>query len=312
MAATGPKPPKPEGEPATPGQPSGAADLIASDEFQQKLDRARERRAQALAASGGGSPKPVPEAPVLVLRAPQPPESQPAEPEPAASGQPDGTIPAAAPPPLAAPRRAASPRGRGRRRLGRGLAVGVAAITMMVALSCVGLVVLADRPVPSIGTALEPPRMARPFALDPAAPAAPAPLVVGTAPDLPAPPAAEGEEIAPPPDPPAAPAEGVAPVLGPPPAPPLAAFQQVPVQLLSGPSTGVAELAERLRKAGIEEVASRDVDLRPATTTVRFYREADRPLAAALAARLEAELQDLSSYRPAPSSPGVEVWLAGS
>lgn len=108
----------------------------------------------------------------------------------------------------------------------------------------------------------------------------------------------------------AAPEQSAPPRRGP--APPFAALPQSPVRLLGRESGRLSDLAAEMRAAGIEDVSTRAVDLVPARSAVRFYRAGDRALAERLAQRFGADLQDLTSYRPAPEAAGIEVWLAGS
>ncbi len=67
-------------------------------------------------------------------------------------------------------------------------------------------------------------------------------------------------------------------------------------------------LAQRLDSLGVTEVETRPVDLALEGTVIRYYREEDAGLARNLAAALDATLQDLTSFRPRPAEPRIEIW----
>ncbi len=317
MAAADPTKTRTGGTPPEDGR--RASDPFGTAEFQDKLERARQRRAKALGQSTPDPaeppespapdvvPDPVPEAeprPALESNdpAPRPPllvlgaAARPAPAEPEAEPAP---APAA---PLTAPRRSGARRARAPRRGRRVLAVWIVALT---GAATVASLVVALRSAPPTPT--PDPLPVRDFAVDSTAPEGPVPPQGVPTPEAPAMPSAEGAPAGPGP----APETPAVPVLAPPPEPPspaLAEWADTPVRLL-GIGDG-SEVASGLREAGLEKVTARAVDFTPATSVVRFFDAADRPLATALAERVGAEVQDLTSYDPPPEAPGVEVWLA--
>ncbi len=70
-------------------------------------------------------------------------------------------------------------------------------------------------------------------------------------------------------------------------------------------------LTRRLDSLGVTEVETRPVDLAMDRTVIRYYREGDASLARNLAAALDATLQNLTSFRPQPTDPRIEIWPGG-
>ena len=76
-------------------------------------------------------------------------------------------------------------------------------------------------------------------------------------------------------------------------------------------SGGSAADRERIAAEGIAFAAAPDDPFPFVRREVRFFHPGDEALAAALAARLEAELRDFSSFRPAPPEGRIEIRLPG-
>lgn len=80
------------------------------------------------------------------------------------------------------------------------------------------------------------------------------------------------------------------------------------------PRQASTEFADRLaasvRSDGHEFANVRDTDARISTRNLRFFHEADRAQAVALADRYQAELRDFTGFSPKPQEGSVELWLS--
>ncbi len=351
MAATDPKSERPDEEPRDSAEQSGpsAADLIASEDFQAKLEAARRKRAEVMARKGEGGR--MRSADPADTAQPQEQTAVVTDPSGERLGRPVLRAPAATagagPGPSPAPARRRLP--------------GFTLLAMLLSFAAGGalVVVLSARdggPPPEAETAsAPPPENAAPppenAATSPEEPPSPAARSAGSdagEPEGPPPPPSEASSASPAPDialvptaprapeaprigappedapplqmpaatrpleaPVAGPVEIAPPSLGPPPAPSLPVLSPAPVRILGRDPDRLSRTVEAIRSAGVEDVAGREVEFAPGQSVVRFYDPADRPLAERLAQRFGAQLQDLTSYSPPPAEVGVEVWLAG-
>ncbi|PZX18926.1 hypothetical protein LX81_00620 [Palleronia aestuarii] len=84
------------------------------------------------------------------------------------------------------------------------------------------------------------------------------------------------------------------------------------VRLVSGDQEVFSQLEETLMGYGVGDVERRSTSIAPRKNVVRYFREEDAEFAALLAGLLEAEPQNLETFRPRPASGEIEIWLAGS
>lgn len=322
-----------------PSDEPSIGDLLKSDEFQAKLEAARARRAQVQAERaksgrpsklrpirpGTQTQKQDPEPMVLGTADRVAEGNSSAEVIPLTSGmrivearpEPSATAAASEPSraradtaPLAAPARAHR---KSSSSLGRTLATSVAGIVVGFAAGAI-VMDLAGREIgfslPSVFESEAPEagaiRSTRSFEVmveppvmpDPATTAEPGRLVAAS-PVLEVPQAppngtgAERPEFAA--DPPAAPfAEQAA---------------DSSVVLFAGDAASIEEVTRRLGALGMAEIDTRPVAIGMEGTVVRFYREEDAAVAEGLAGFLDASVQDLTSFRPRPEEPKIEVWI---
>lgn len=71
------------------------------------------------------------------------------------------------------------------------------------------------------------------------------------------------------------------------------------------------EIATNVRSDGHELVRIRDVEYAISARNIRFFHEADRASATAMAERYDAELRDFTWFRPKPAEGTTELWLSG-
>ncbi len=309
----------PELRPDKPAEPS-IGDLVRTDQFQSALEAARKKREAVRAqrgetASSGPKLRPREQAPALPSRPARPDRPQPAVPEAAPPARPHlltgGRRPVAAP----LPAEPEEPVVRRRRPVGRRLLASAAGIMIGFAAGAVAMDLIGRQiSVPSFGRdeasdigTIQP---ARGFSVVTEAPAGPG-TPIDPDPSAIAPTQFAAARVSLP-DLPTAPRDGVdAEPPGPlsPLPPPLGGLDLATPVVVVGPDEGLrGAVSDRLSALGLADVGERATEFSTETTLVRFYKEADAALAQRLASRLGGEVQDLTSFRPAPEDRLIEVW----